>query len=164
MCGWGWGWGLNQDTVPFCSSQCSGKRSYKTVCQPMFLLLSLKSTCFLSVFLSHSLSLSLQPCILLHRLASLPDSQAHRFIQCISAPNLNNQLSYLDTVSLEHTDLRFVCMWTERTVQRDRVMSSLSKCTEVIGQDIRKPANPIQACLLTHTFVPKLQGKLFYLD
>lgn len=112
---------------------------------------SLESTCFLSFCLCRSVSLSLQPCIVLHCLTSLLDSQAHHFIQCNSAPHLNNQLSYLGTVSLELTDLRvFVCE-TKRTVQRDRMMSSLSKCTEVIGQDIRKPANPIQACLLTHT-------------
>lgn len=104
----GGGGELNQDTVLFCSSQCSGKRSYKTVCQPVFSLSSLKSTCFLSVCLSQSLSLSLQPCILLHWLTSLPDSQAHCFTQCISAPHPNNQLSYLDTVSLQHTDLRFL--------------------------------------------------------
>lgn len=76
-----------------------------------------------------------------------------RFIRSISAPHPNNQLSYLDTVSLEHTDSGFVCAWAECTVPKERLMSSLSKCTEVIGQDIRKPANPIQACLLTHTFV-----------
>lgn len=68
-------------------------------------------------------------------------------------PSPCNQLSYLDTVSLEHTDYGLVCKWTERIVQGDRLTSSLSKCTEVIGQDIRKPANPIQACLLTRTVV-----------
>lgn len=61
---------------------------------------------------------------------------------------------------------RLTCVWAwkEHTVPRNRLMSSLSKCTKVIGQDIRKPANPIEACLITHTSVLKLQGKLFYLD
>lgn len=107
---------------------------------------------------SPSVSLALSVCLYNHASFCIGSpaywiSQTHRFTRCISAPHLNNQLSYLDTVSSEHTDLSSVCVWAERTVHRDRLMSPLSKWTEVIGQDIRKPANPVQACLLTHTFV-----------
>lgn len=98
----------------FCSSQCSGKCSYKTVCQPVHSLSSMKSTHFPSVCLSSSLSLSLQPCILLHWLTSL-FAGTWLYTHCIYAPHLNNQLSHLDTVSLQHTDLRV--FERERSIQ-----------------------------------------------
>lgn len=89
-CGGGGGGGLNPDTVLFCSSRCSGKRSYKTVCQPVLFALKFEIYLFsLSLSLSPSASLarfrlSLRACILFsHWLTSLPDSQAHCFIRSL---------------------------------------------------------------------------------
>lgn len=90
---------------------------FSVLYQPMFWKVFLQNhlpTCALafkyeiypfSLYLWSSLSLSLQPCILLHWLTSL-FAGTWLYTHCIYAPHLNNQLSHLDTVSLQHTDLR----------------------------------------------------------
>lgn len=99
---------------------------FSVLYQPMFWQVFLQNrlpTCALafkyeiypfSLYLWSSLSLSLQPCILLHWLTSL-FAGTWLYTHCIYAPHLNNQLSHLDTVSLQHTDLRV--FERERSIQ-----------------------------------------------